>query len=336
MGPNLTLIFISLDELIGHLSFTTKEDGIFENIFGNKSLIEKDFRLISQNSLFIFCNIFWSNILLKFKICGVEISGGSSSKRHIFNTVDYQLINNCKLYYDHDHNIIRKLIYDSLNNPILSSSITLYIYNKYLSININNEIKSIKIKEFNNLSFLKSQISGLDDREDKLLDIHVSDLIKHNFFISYNILFNSIITKLENKLNKLKDQKVKLEKEYPILKYELNRQKELPYISTKYLSNKNKKKLKKERTALIKDSETDNRLEKMQINLDNNLNILEELKNIISNKEKEIIKFKETYQNKSLMELNKLNELYSKNENKEYKFTKNISNIPLINPYNTK
>src|SRR5579863_2718112 len=48
---NLVVIFVSIDQLIGHLSFTIKNNELFENIFGNKDLKAKDFDNIYQNSL---------------------------------------------------------------------------------------------------------------------------------------------------------------------------------------------------------------------------------------------------------------------------------------------
>nr|QWO71427.1 RNA polymerase [Termitomyces sp. K1Aa] len=44
-----------------------------------------------HNSVFIFYEINWSNIILQSKIYGVDISGGNPSKRHLLTSADYRL-----------------------------------------------------------------------------------------------------------------------------------------------------------------------------------------------------------------------------------------------------
>jgi hypothetical protein len=54
---NFRIIVLNIDKLIGSLSFSDYGSTLFESIFGNKILNQKDFDNIYQNSLFIFNNI---------------------------------------------------------------------------------------------------------------------------------------------------------------------------------------------------------------------------------------------------------------------------------------
>ena len=70
----------------------------------------------------------WSTIVL------LQISNGNSFKRHILNTIDFQLINFLEdIYYD--KKIIKIIIYNSLKNNFLSNIVPLELYNKVLDIN---------------------------------------------------------------------------------------------------------------------------------------------------------------------------------------------------------
>ena len=47
----------------------------------------KDFDAVISNSLFIFNNLYWSNMILTFKMSGYDISGGTEFKRHLLCTL---------------------------------------------------------------------------------------------------------------------------------------------------------------------------------------------------------------------------------------------------------
>jgi hypothetical protein len=87
------------------------------NIFGDKESTKKNFDSICQDSVFIFRNIRWSSIVLLFKLKGIDISGGTSSKRHLLSTVDATLKEFLDLFYGYNTNFINKhIIYESFKN----------------------------------------------------------------------------------------------------------------------------------------------------------------------------------------------------------------------------
>ena len=109
---NILIVYLSINDFLSHLVFTNKNNQIFESIFGNFDLKNKDFDVLSQQSIFLFINQMWSNILLNFKIHKVDISGGSTPKRHILQTVDFGLLRALINIFNEDK-LINKIIYDS-------------------------------------------------------------------------------------------------------------------------------------------------------------------------------------------------------------------------------
>lgn len=146
---NLVIIRIGINVFLENLIFTDKSGSLFENIFGSLNLKSKDFDVISQQSVFIFLNQMWSNILLNFKINKVDVSGGSISKRHILHSVDYQLVLHLLKIFD-ESKIMSNIVYNSLKDPILSSSIPLNYYKIFLDRVIN--ISNMKVKDIYNIS----------------------------------------------------------------------------------------------------------------------------------------------------------------------------------------
>jgi len=111
-------------------------------ILGAKESTKKNFDSICQDSVFIFRNIDWSNLIFLFKLKGIDISGGSNTKRHMLSTVDATLKEFLDLFYGYNTNFINKhIIYESFKNKdaYLSSHINLNSYKDAL-----NTIKELK------------------------------------------------------------------------------------------------------------------------------------------------------------------------------------------------
>lgn len=301
------VIFLSLDVLIGFFNINTSNSEIFENIFGHKNLIRKDFEVISPNCLFHFRNLFWSNILLKFKMAGIHISGGSISKRHILKTIEFQLISLLYLFFNSDSMIIKN-IYSNYNNDVLSSTIPLDLYNKSLDIT-------------KDLSFLKNSEENKIFHDLKFLDSDFCDLIRHNYHLSILTLTENILEIYNSEIYKLKEKLINLQNENSQLEYKINNLEELPYLSLRHLKNKEKKKIKKQRTLMI-NSKFDYEISEMKKKIPSILVQIEELESEISKRENEVKKFNETFVNKNILELNNLYDSLTKNRLKFDKFTK--------------
>lgn len=132
---NKVYIFMTLDQfliLIGVNLSLPFEATLFENVFGDIGLKSKDFDSISQQSIFIFVNFIWSSVVLKFKLNNIDISGGSITKRHVLQTVDIQLYRFMLELFHSDYSSIKYIVYNSLKNPILNSSISMDYYKEFL------------------------------------------------------------------------------------------------------------------------------------------------------------------------------------------------------------
>lgn len=92
--PNvLNLLFMSLDDFA-------------------KALAHDTFNDITHNSVFIFYETYWSDVIIKCKLIhtdtklGVSISGGSSNKRHIVTTIQSRLIIYVMCLFHLDYNLL--------------------------------------------------------------------------------------------------------------------------------------------------------------------------------------------------------------------------------------
>lgn len=124
---NVVSIFICLDEFVGRYNMI-RNNKLLEVIFGEIGDKEKNNKLLWQNSLFIFYKYMWSSIVLNFKLNGIDISGGSISKRHVLKTVQYELIERMRLMYGFEE--FQHIIHSNLTDPFLSSTIPLKEYKK--------------------------------------------------------------------------------------------------------------------------------------------------------------------------------------------------------------
>ena len=230
--------------------FTNKNNQIFESIFGNFDLKNKDFDVLSQQSIFLFINQMWSNILLNFKIHKVDISGGSTPKRHILQTVDFGLLRALINIFNEDK-LINKIIYDSYKDPILSSSIPLDFYkNLFENEDILFKIKYKLINEW--ASSIKETTSGLE-----ILDNNkeFKEIIFSNLKSSMDMLIIEIINGMNNDLKKDEIIKSKITSEINSLLFEKCRIEDIQNVSTRHMGNKEKKRFKKERTILLNNKE---------------------------------------------------------------------------------
>ena len=224
---SLTIIKCSTGILLKNLLFTENSNSLFNNIFGKFNLESKDFDTIIQQSIFIFINQMWSNVVLNFKINKVDISGGSISKRHILHTVDYQLV--LFLLNIFDESKIPNIVYNSYKNSLLSSSIPLDLYNKYINMDISN-IKGKDSSIYEAFALIKG-------------NSHV-EIIKNNFVLSINMLINDITNGIKNELEKLNKTLVSYSSQLALLSHEVSKIENIGSVSTKHMSNKDKKKFK--------------------------------------------------------------------------------------------
>ena len=115
----------------------------------------------------------WSTIVL------LQISNGNSFKRHILNTIDFQLINFLEdIYYD--KKIIKIIIYNSLKNNFLSNIVPLELYNKVLDIN-----HELYLTQFHDI---EGWCQNID------LGHYLSKFIINNYYKSFNLLVDNYIS----------------------------------------------------------------------------------------------------------------------------------------------
>lgn len=164
-------------------------ENLITEIFGGIDSTKKDFDSILQDSVFLFYNIKWDSIVLFFKLRGIEISGGTISRRHILDTVSSTLKEFLDLIYDYNTNFInKKIIYNSFKNKdgILSSFVN-FDYKKNIDYGI--EVKNILIKDsiwsqFNNIVDIVKKI-----KEDKK-NFNIQIFVVEDYLKSFQFLVN--------------------------------------------------------------------------------------------------------------------------------------------------
>lgn len=143
IGQGLTICYISIETLVGHLNYSNSGNEVFENIFGRKNLSKKDFDVIYQNSLFVFADISWINVLFHFKLNGIDISSGNITKRHIITPIQIQLIN--FVYEIYQNGLDNNIVYEVYKGNLLSQTISENI--QFRLIDSNNEYIRTKTLE---------------------------------------------------------------------------------------------------------------------------------------------------------------------------------------------
>lgn len=161
---DLEIIITTIENLISHLGLTGKNDELLSNVLGGLGSSSLNSNNVIQKSLFIFSNQMWSNILLKFKINNIDISGCSSAKRHILQTVDYQL----SLFLSRafkSHYTIQELLYNSYKDPILSSTIPIEYYKNYNLYypGLKSDLINSRAADINEIPFKINNILKIDN-----------------------------------------------------------------------------------------------------------------------------------------------------------------------------
>lgn len=314
------LININLANLTGYLNIPRKENSLFERIFGKTTLKTKDFDNLYQNSLFIFRGIMWSSVVLSFRMNGVNISGGSISTRHILSSVNFQLLMNL-FYFEIDPTMIKKMTYDSSKLSILSNTIPLDLLgNLELIYKDLDHLKGFNYKKIS--QYIKDKYF-INYPEQGNLEKFLYFLNK-NYKISFHILSTNISIAFEEKIQNLKEQLKYIENEQIDINRNIEELTNLEYISTKNMSNKKKKLLKKEREKKL-ENHTEN-LSSLHKKINNLLDKENKLHIKLDNLEIEYQIFKKELKNKTLKDLDLLNnEIYSTRQD-QHKFNKIIRN----------
>src|SRR6202040_2656630 len=135
-------------------------ENLITEIFGGIDSTKKDFDSILQDSVFLFYNIKWDSIVLFFKLRGIEISGGTISRRHILDTVSSTLKEFLDLIYDYNTNFINKKNIDygiEVKNILIKDSIWSQ-FNNIVDIvkKIKEDKKNFNIQIFVVEDYLKS------------------------------------------------------------------------------------------------------------------------------------------------------------------------------------
>lgn len=309
------VIFTTLSYLIGQLTFNKSKDVEFTSFFGNNYTTYKNFDHLYSKSLFIFSDLTWSNVVLSFKLSGINISGGTISKRHILDSVHYQLINYINILGIDEYQM-KKIIYDSSRNPILSQSIPIDFY-EFLYEQLS---KVIHMDRTHFLNYLKN----IDDRKlkyygkifiDNSESYHLIENIKKFVEINYSLATTSLKKCIQNnydyKIDELENKIKRLESEYKSNANTLEYNHDLLNGLLSYSTNNQKKKLKKERKEL--EAKNVNGIAESLIS--KNKQLLEQITELnnemmLIKKEKDL--FIEKQNNLSIFELNKI---HSKEKN---------------------
>jgi hypothetical protein len=312
IGINSLLTFLEDDG--NKLNIT---NDFITDIFGDIDSKKKNFDSICQDSVFIFRNICWSSIVLLFKLKGIDISGGSNSKRHILSTVDATLKEFLDLFYGYNTDFINKyIIYESFKNKngYLSSFINLDFYKNMLENNKNLkdffEETNICWKDIGKISKGISKYQSSDDLFDTKYLI-----------INYILIFTHLVKILtvsfeEKKINYLKKKIDELNIFLEKYKREIDRDINIIDYS---------KKINDE--VGIKQFD-----ENLSINLNSYSKIENEIKNLNEEISKEYIKIDDEIKDKNI---NEVYEMVSKLDTVKCKI-KNRRNIKNMYPRRTK
>jgi len=282
-----------------------------------KCIDTKSENQIYTQTLFVFNNITWSNIVLKFKIHNIDVSGGGTTKRHILSSTDILLSTFLNKIFQYDHDFILNLGYKTYKDEkeVMSSRIPLNTYKAYLD-NF-PEIKKLNSHSNSIFNEIKLIIESKRSSDDALVNDVLVRILANNLLISRNLIVRQLILHTKTELmDSIGTRYYRRRSEL----YTLEEQFDKFDTSTKYMSVKSKKKLKKERTELIKTGidpdDTYIKITKMRVEVSNlekayNLKIRE-----LSNKLKDINK----------LNFEELFKKYDKFNQKEYLSTRTIFN----------
>jgi hypothetical protein len=231
----------SLNELLKLYSSNENKDYI-RSLFNYDNTDTKDKDQIYTQCLFIFHNITWSNIVLKFKINNIDISGGGTTTRHILTSSDIILNNYLNLIFNYNTEYIINLGFNTYKNEkvIMSGQIPLDSYRSYLA-NI-TEVYKLKGSHTEDVFNKIKLLTNTDESSSFIRIIGNNLLISREIIIKKMILHHetNLIDKIKQKLNTITIERNTYNSKYDRL-----------LETTKNLSNKSKKILKKERSEIL-------------------------------------------------------------------------------------
>lgn len=274
---------------------------LFGSLYDTSKSKDKEMK---NNIIFLFSNINWSNVVLLFKLCNVDVSGGSITKRHCINTNEI-ILSNFLLYIFKDMEKIKNIVYNNYKNSLLSNKISLDYYKKDVDTKenlINKKIKNLNISKFEDELNLPNFKLINDGKNNILVNLMI--------ITNLNLLIKIIIWNYDNYLEKYNLNLKKLNSDLEMISYKKLEKKSI-HIGDIVGSVKEKKRLKKERTRLNTKLNYENEIkelnkeqQKKQIEIDN-------IKNEI---EKTYIKKEEFISNIGEYSLVELNNMYINSE----------------------
>lgn len=142
-----------------------------------------------KNSIFLFYNISWSEVLENFYKYGIEISGGSTVKRHLINPMDFSISNFINTFsHEPYHDIVQSthLLEESLYKSQISKSIENEYHKNILSNYISSEV-----------SILGNTYSPMINMYFKDGEKYYTDITLETRSLFYNYLLNYWILRFE-------------------------------------------------------------------------------------------------------------------------------------------
>lgn len=139
---------------------------------------------------------------------------------------------------------IPKIIYNSFNDTLLSSSIPLNYYKRFSDLSLSN----FKIKDIDIFSLIKD--NSIFDKRALSVEHHYIDIISKNFYFCIQMLTNDIICGFNSELDNINNSINKCTTDINFLLYQKSNISEIDTVSTKYMRNKSKKRFKKEKKEI--------------------------------------------------------------------------------------
>lgn len=285
----LVYIKLSFNDLL--LNYNKSEGINYIEQFYNPNFTDKNSseNLPCNQCLFVFNNITWSNIVFKFKINKIDLSGGGTTVRHILTSSDIMLNNYLNMIYSSNLDRLLSLGFNTYKSQknIMSGQIPLSYYRTILSYI--PEIFQLKPEDlFNNLKLLPNY---------NINNEKYARLMAENILLSRDLILNKMVSNknefsVENIQKKIEEQKMELSH------YEVK----LSGLFSLYgnMGSSKKKKLKKERKEILNQGFSSENLSQIV----NKLRIeISELEIKLSKNMESIEKYREELQNLSISAL---------------------------------
>ena len=320
------LVKVNIDKLFNFLNDSYGDILLFNLLFGSFDLEENNLNLKGSRSLFIFYDLFWSTIVFYFKVNNIDISGGSISKRHIIHSVELQLLFNLIDLFDYNNENLSRLkniVYLNFNKDILSSSISLELYNNYIT----NKNKLLNYTwediENENHDFFNEEDLSLVSNNKNDVEV-VINIIKNNLKFFMLMLINGIKDKLNKEIFDLEKKIQSLVNKIYSLNSDNTLKSNINEISTIHMSTKEKKKFKKEKRIINLDKNLQSKIIINNENITKYSQEKESVSKLLFDKKNDYVKLMNIIKKLTLMELNDLyfNKIKIKSINK---FTHNLN-----------